>query len=525
MMVIDTLRRVEYSNTITLKGPAAGRKETKEMTHPTDTNKKQMPGPVVCFMKKHKLLISVLMILLYILVGAMAPFAMQKSISDVENTFRKEDFYAGENDIACPDRAHVVEDNTEALTLRLRMINEARERIILSTFDFREDESTWDLGAALYEAAQRGVDVKILVDGISGLIRMEGKPFFYALSSHPNIEIRIYNYPNPLKPWTINGRMHDKYVISDEKTLLLGGRNTFRYFLGDYETDDRSYDREVFLYNTDYQSDTENSVISQVESYFNKVWNGEHITVFHDSEKLQTRFRVQKCIRLLVSRQEELRTHYPQSYDDYSYEEHTVPIKKATLISGETGIYGKKPFVWDTLQKLMASAESRVILHTPYAVLDKQMEAGMKEISENVEDFTMVLNSIENGDNVAASSDYRLHRKDIIDTGVQLYEFDGGDSTHGKSILIDNDLSIIGSYNLDMRSTYMDTELMLAIQSEELSRELETYMNTFQQNSRKILTEKTYTLPPELTITQLPLKKKILYTILGPLAFVRSAFR
>lgn len=30
MMVIDTLRRVEYSNTITLKGPAAGRKEAKK---------------------------------------------------------------------------------------------------------------------------------------------------------------------------------------------------------------------------------------------------------------------------------------------------------------------------------------------------------------------------------------------------------------------------------------------------------------------------------------------------------------
>lgn len=516
-MMIDTLRRVGYSDTITLKEPAAGRKVIKEMIHSTDSKKKQMPGQVVCFIKKHKLLISVVMILLYILVGAMAPFAMQKSVSDGENIIRKEDFYAGENDAACPDRAHVVEDNTEALSLRLRMINEARDRIILSTFDFREDESTWDLGAALYEAAERGVDVKILVDGISGLIRMEGKPFFYALASHPNIEIRIYNYPNPLKPWTINGRMHDKYVISDQKTLLLGGRNTFRYFLGDYETDDRSHDREAFLYNTDYPKGAENSVISQVESYFCKVWNGDHITAFHDSEKLQRRPRVRKCIALLTDRREELRTHYPQSYGSYSYEEHTVPIKKATLISGETGIYGKKPLVWDTLQKLMASAENRVILHTPYAVLDKQMEAGMKEISENVKDFSMVLNSIENGDNVVASSDYRLHRKDIIDTGVQLYEFDGGDSTHGKSILIDNDLSIIGSYNLDMRSTYMDTELMLAIQSEELSNELETYMDTFRQNSRKILTEKTYDLPPGVTITPLPLKKKILYSILGPL--------
>ena len=39
-------------------------------------------------------------------------------------------------------------------------------------------------------------------------------------------------------------------------------------------------------------------------------------------------------------------------------------------------------------------------------------------------------------------------------------------------MLIDDRLSIVGSYNLDMRSTYQDTELMLAVDSEALSAEL-----------------------------------------------------
>ena len=76
------------------------------------------------------------------------------------------------------DRAHVVEENMEALEQRIRMAEAAEERIILSTFDFREDESTWDYAAALYHAAERGVQIKILVDGVSGLLRMEGHPFF-----------------------------------------------------------------------------------------------------------------------------------------------------------------------------------------------------------------------------------------------------------------------------------------------------------------------------------------------------------
>ena len=45
--------------------------------------------------------------------------------------------------------------------------------------------------------------------------------------------------------------MHDKYVIVDELAYILGGRNTFDYFIGDYPNKNMSYDREVLIYNTD----------------------------------------------------------------------------------------------------------------------------------------------------------------------------------------------------------------------------------------------------------------------------------
>ena len=50
---------------------------------------------------------------------------------------------------------------------------------------------------------------------------MEGNPYFYGLSSHENVEIKLYNKANPLKPWKMMGRMHDKYLIADGKTCLL----------------------------------------------------------------------------------------------------------------------------------------------------------------------------------------------------------------------------------------------------------------------------------------------------------------
>lgn len=468
-------------------------------------------------MKKHWKLLAILAAVLYIVIGMLAPFAVQKRMEDGENPFYKENFYAEEGEEMSPDRAHVVEENLEAMEVRIRMAEEAKERIILSTFDFREDESTWDYGAALYQAAERGVQVKILVDGISGLLRMERHPFFYALSSHPNMEIRVYNTPNPLKPWTMNGRMHDKYVICDEKTLLLGGRNTFSYFIGDYQTDGKSYDREILIYNTDAEKGSESSVISQVDTYFRSIWDGQYVKQFHENAGLRKKEKVQESIGKLKERYTMLKEKYPLCFENYSYEEHTVPVKKVSLISGETGIYGKKPFVWDTLKQLMEHAEEKVVLHTPYAVLDTQMERGMQEIAEKVGDFSMVLNSVENGDNVVASSDYLLHKKEIIQTGVQVYEFDGGDSSHGKSVLIDEDMAVIGSYNLDMRSTYMDTELMLAVHGEEFAAELKAHMDTFQEKCRKVLDENDYEVPEDVKVRELPWKKKVIFRILGPL--------
>ena len=46
------------------------------------------------------------------------------------------------------------------------MIGAAQESIELSTFDFRTDESGLDVMAALDDAADRGVKVRVLIDGI-----------------------------------------------------------------------------------------------------------------------------------------------------------------------------------------------------------------------------------------------------------------------------------------------------------------------------------------------------------------------
>ncbi|WP_331675830.1 phospholipase D-like domain-containing protein, partial [Enterocloster bolteae] len=181
----------------------------------------------ITWIKKHPVLSLFFLILMYLVIGATAPFYHYKPISqETQDTVSAENFYQ-EGDSR--DRAMILETNQSAWDERMRLMNLARERIILSTFDFRDGESPRDLMAVMLHKADQGVSIKILVDGFSGLVRMEPSKLFYALSSHPNIEIKIYNKMNPLLPWKTQGRMHDKYVIVDDYGYILGGRNTFDY--------------------------------------------------------------------------------------------------------------------------------------------------------------------------------------------------------------------------------------------------------------------------------------------------------
>ena len=56
-----------------------------------------------------------------------------------------------------------------------------------------------------------------------------------------------------------------------------------------------------------------------------------------------------------------------------------------------------------------------------------------------------------------------------------------------KAVLIDERLSVVGSYNLDIRSTYLDTELMLVIDSKKLNQQIWSTEADYMEKSREIL--------------------------------------
>lgn len=459
-------------------------------------------------------LLALLAVLVLLIAAIVGPFMRRREISaETREAFSTQSFYSARTG---PDRAMLLETNLSAWEERIRIFSQARERIVLSTFDMRPGESTRDLLAVLLHRAYEGVRIQILVDGVSGFIRMEGEPLFYAASSHPNIEIRIYNMLDPLQPWKSQGRMHDKYILVDDLAYILGGRNTFDYFIGTYNTDNRSRDREVLVYNTCSGTEgTGDSSLWQVDSYFQKMWEMEVCRPFHDDPALAQKREVKEEREALERRYEELYRDYPELFAQADYGECTVPTNHISLVSNPTGIYGKEPTVFFALAELMKEAGESVVIHTPYAVCDDFMYDELTQICRSVPEVRLMVNSVENGDNVVASSDYLKHKGELLETGVRLLEYDGGESYHGKSILIDGDISVIGSYNLDLRSTYVDTELMLVVQSEELNEQLARAMAELEQDCRRVLDTERYETPAHIQVAEVPFWKRALWAILG----------
>lgn len=452
-----------------------------------------------------------------------------------------------------PERARIIEDNGDALLERVKMISNAKSEIVLSTFDFRADESGKIILGALIDAADRGVSVNVIVDGVSGFLRMKGNPYFEALAASSGTSIKIYNKVNPLAPWRSMGRLHDKYLIADKSSYIIGGRNTFSYFLGS-NSQYKNYDRDVLVY---CENANEDSSVNDLLSYFENVWNYKeskpymsgvnslesdsgHFIINADENNDKSNSVTKKKSKLLsksdvAAAKEELILLYTEYYannsdniftvtssdeelkdadydnisgdrtdntDNNIYKD-TYEVRNIALLSNPIEYTSKKPVVWYQLVELMKNAHSKVKIHTPYIICNDYMYDGLEEVCNSVENVSLMTNSIGNNGNPFGSADYYVNKNKILGTGIDVWEYEGGYSYHGKSVLIDDNISVIGSFNLDMRSAYLDTELMLVIDSEDINRKLSESMESYEHVARNANSDGSYDNPYDVEPVEL----------------------
>lgn len=387
------------------------------------------------------------------------------------------------------ERVTVRFDCLEALALRLELIDQAQDSIDFTQYSIFDDVSGDLFAHHLLHAADRGVKVRLILPGM--IMKWKGKSAFkkLALAKHPNISFKVWGGVDFIRPWQMNNVLHDKIFIVDRKYFISAGRNVGNRFMLASFPDEQAYDLDLIV----DANGEKTPLLDEVQHYFESLWH-------HPCAKL---------IRIKKEENGKERQKWRQAVNWQSREAILprnvlnqlpfVPIERCGLIHNSLNAVVKAPYIWESITYLVQQAE-HIRLQTPYLVLTSEMSYYMRDWQP--EKVTLLTNSLAVTPNLLAFAGY-LSQKVHDLSQMTIFEYQGTGSVHNKSF-VTGDIVGVGSFNLDPRSVYLDTENMIVVQSQPLAQQMNAIMDHFQAQSLQAIGKFSYS--PSAVIEQRPVK-------------------
>lgn len=384
----------------------------------------------------------------------------------------------------------------DLLQTRIDLIQSAKQEILAQYFHATMDKFTIPSLGYLISKAQEGVKVKVIFDSYANQLPHS---MLYLLAREENIEVKLYNtFGNALfrlDPFDYTRRMHDKALNVDGNYLVSGGRNFSAYYLDSYdrEKDLRSSKSEGYV-DIDFMAGGE--VASRHREYFYGLWTSKFVSkVEYDcapdslyvlsSKDLCSASvasfqldQLTKRVSLAIKKSEERGFITKRSDDEYE-----------KVLAGKLKAVTKASFIYDppgrpkggegiraTIQDFVTNnITSSLTIVSPYVVLTEGAKKTLKELRDNEVNVTIYTNSIVSADSESALAGFLYHLPWMLENGIKVYEYQSRKTLHAKAAIADGKYMLIGSYNLDPRSAYLNREIGIIVEdlSGELYQELE----------------------------------------------------
>jgi len=409
---------------------------------------------------------------------------------------------------------HVLEKGEESLISRAWLADNARETIEVQYFIWSTDNIGILAAEALLRAAKRGVKVRVIVDDL--LIDAPDESLL-ALAKHPNVQIKIYNPKHsvgtPLHKRILNmltsfrsfnQRMHDKTFIVDGVAAITGGRNMAdEYYDFDHKFNFR--DRDVLLLG---------NAVTQMRDSFERFWQrpiSVSIENLYDGIGIMQK-NVNVDDKQIEAIYQELH-QYANDKANYAPEVRSavenIPNYFPALVKELewckvdiiNDIPGKNDATFslsgggqstEALATLIQSAKNSVVMQTPYLILTDEAKSLFKALIQRGVNIKINTNSLASTDNLQAFSGYKNQRQELLELGIEIYEYKSLPnvqaelmsrqsnasnikpifSLHAKSMVIDDKVVYIGTFNLDPRSVNLNTETGAIIYSEKIAKQV-----------------------------------------------------
>jgi putative cardiolipin synthase len=392
----------------------------------------------------------------------------------------------------------LVVEGPEAFAIRVHSALHAARSLDVQTYIWHADLTGLALAHALLSAADRGVRVRLLLDDMDARAKSAG---LAALAAHPHVDVRLFN-PFVSRSgllaklheglWgfgRLNGRMHNKAWIADNRVALAGGRN-----LGDEYF---HASREVNF--VDLDAAMVGPVVRDVSASFDKYWNAstalpielldaQHVSAdalkqlrgrlaSHaracEKSEYAAELRADDAVKRLLSGDWSLEwsANYRFVSDD---------PRKVTLAAHDAG----RAQVAAVLAPVISAAQRSVTLISPYFVPGAATPR-LTGLAQDGKAVRVLTNSLASNDVTAVHSGYARYRKLLLEAGVALWELkrqgigggpslfgSSGASLHTKAFAVDDRILFVGSFNLDARSAWLNCEQGLLVEQSSLARQL-----------------------------------------------------
>ncbi|TEW43550.1 phospholipase D family protein [Psychromonas algicola] len=408
---------------------------------------------------------------------------------------------------------YVLDQGTEAMFTRAWLSEYAQETIDVQYFIFTTDNIGLIAIDYLVRAADRGVKVRILIDDI--MLNADSKELL-VLNAHPNISIKIYNplanvgknIVQKLANLTFhfhafNQRMHNKTFTVDNSVSITGGRNIADEYFG-YDHEYNFRDRDVLLVG---------EAPKQIQKSFNQFWDDElsvpvtqllKSSVISNPQPNFEKLHQYACnpINFLPEVREQiammpLAFSYAVNHGQVHWLENVEYISDPPGKNDGKTFLGGSGIATDRLITLIQQAKHSVTIQTPYLITTDLGKGILKALVDRGVEVKILTNSLASNDNFEAFSGYQRDRKKLLQTGVKIFEFkpdakirqkvmskemsqqlakDPIFTLHAKSMVIDDNITVIGTFNLDPRSANLNTESITIIPSQKISQKMKATM-------------------------------------------------
>ncbi|CAN5450279.1 cardiolipin synthase [soil metagenome] len=342
----------------------------------------------------------------------------------------------------------IYQEDAAALAAMTEEIDRAAKTVHVEFYILALDSTTKPFFDALARAVKRGVLVRVLFDHL-GTFQYKGyRPAKRALTEMgANWHLML-----PFQP--LLGRFQRPDLRNHRKLLVVDGRIAFT---GSQNVIDPGYEKmknaKRGLQWKDFMVRFEGPVVAGIDALFVTDWYAE-------TDELLTR-------------------EAAPARDDGPGPLDCQVVPSGPGFDGENNLR--------LFNSLVYAAQRKVILVSPYFVPDDSMLYAITTAAQSGLDVRLLVSEI--GDQFFVYHAQRSYYEALLRAGVRIFLFESPTILHAKHFTIDDDVSVIGSSNMDMRSFSLDFEISVMVWGGTFLERMRTIEADYLERSRELTLE------------------------------------